>query len=167
MSQDLLYRPCVGVMLINGAGKVWIGRRPDAANEPEGRGSWWQMPQGGVDEAEDPRAAAVRELMEETSVTSARILAESAHWYRYDLPPELRPQAWGGRFRGQRQKWFLARFEGREEEIVLERPGHKPEFDQWRWADLDELVDLIVPFKREVYRQVVEEFRPLVAGVRG
>lgn len=163
MTKELPYRPCVGVMLLNAAGNVWIGRRPGAADDPEGRGSWWQMPQGGIDEAEDPKAAALRELMEETSVTSARIIAESRDWYRYDLPEALRPKAWGGRYQGQKQKWFLARFEGNDAEIVLEKPGHKPEFDLWRWANLDELVPLIVPFKRDVYVQVVEEFRTLVA----
>ncbi len=162
MTTLLPYRPCVGIMLLNADGRVWIGRRPDAANEPEGRGSWWQMPQGGIDESEEPRSAALRELMEETSVTSARIIAESQRWYHYDLPTELRPKAWGGKYQGQKQKWFLARFEGRDDEVVLEKPGHKPEFDVWRWASLDELVLLIVPFKRDVYRQVVEEFRPLV-----
>lgn len=158
----LPYRPCVGIMLLNAAGKVWIGRRPDAANEPEGPGAWWQMPQGGIDETEDARQAVLRELAEETSIVSVRIIAESGDWYCYDLPVQLRPKAWGGRYRGQRQKWFLARFEGAEAEIVLDRPGHKQEFDAWRWAGLDELVALIVPFKRDVYSRVVEEFRPLV-----
>ena len=166
MTSPLPYRPCVGVMLLNHAGKVWIGRRPGAANDPEGRGSWWQMPQGGIDENEDAKAAARRELMEETSVTSASIIGESAQWYHYDLPAELRPSAWGGRYQGQKQKWFLARFEGRDDEIVLEKPGHKPEFDLWRWASLEELVPLIVPFKRAVYEKVVAEFGPLVVPSR-
>jgi putative (di)nucleoside polyphosphate hydrolase len=162
MTTALPYRPCVGIMLINAAGKVWIGRRPDAANEPEGPGAWWQMPQGGIDENEDAKAAALRELMEETSITSARIIAESATWHPYDLPVALRPRAWGGRYQGQKQKWYLARFIGDEAEIVLEKPDHKPEFDMWRWADLSELVPLIVPFKRAVYEKVVAEFAPLV-----
>lgn len=162
MTASLPYRPCVGIMLINDAGKVWIGRRPDAANEPEGPGAWWQMPQGGIDEAEDARVAAVRELQEETGITSVRIIAESKEWLLYDLPATLRPKAWGGRYGGQKQKWFLARFEGEESEIDLERPGEKQEFDLWRWADIDELVPLIVHFKRSVYEKVVAEFRPLV-----
>lgn len=162
----LPYRPCVGIMLLNDAGRVWIGRRPDAANEPEGPGAWWQMPQGGIDETEDPAAAALRELEEETGIRSARIIAESAGWYTYELPVPLRPKAWGGRWAGQRQKWFAARFEGSEAEIVLDRPGHKPEFDIWRWAGIDELVDLIVPFKRAVYAQVVREFAAIAAPRR-
>jgi putative (di)nucleoside polyphosphate hydrolase len=139
MTTALPYRPCVGIMLINAAGKVWIGRRPDAANEPEGPGAWWQMPQG--------------------------VIAESATWHHYDLPVQLRPKAWGGKYQGQKQKWYLARFTGDEREIVLEKPGHKPEFDLWRWADVCELVPLIVPFKRAVYEKVVAEFTPLVKPV--
>jgi putative (di)nucleoside polyphosphate hydrolase len=160
-AEALLYRPCVGIMVINAAGLVWIGRRRDAPGEPEGPGSWWQMPQGGIDEAEDPARAALRELVEETGITSVEVLAESPGWYTYDLPPGLRPRAWGGRYCGQKQKWFAMRFTGSESEIVLERPGHKPEFDAWRWASIDELPDLIVPFKRDVYRQVVRDFAPL------
>ena len=158
---QLSYRPCVGIMLLNAAGLVWIGRRPDAANEPEGPGSWWQMPQGGIDEDEDPAKAALRELEEETGIHSVKIIAESPGWYAYDLPQGLRPRAWGGRYCGQRQKWFAMRFVGQDDEVALERPGHKPEFDAWRWAPIDELLGLIVPFKREVYRDVVRDFGPL------
>lgn len=160
-SDEQVYRPCVGIMLLNSAGLVWIGRRHDAPGEPEGPGAWWQMPQGGIDENEDPAKAALRELYEETGVRSAQIFAESRDWYRYDLPPNLRPKAWGGRYCGQRQKWFAARFTGSEDEVALERPGHKAEFDAWRWAYVDELLGLIVPFKRAVYEQVVAEFRHL------
>jgi putative (di)nucleoside polyphosphate hydrolase len=156
------YRPCVGIMLVNGDGLVWIGRRRDAPGEPEGPGSWWQMPQGGIDQDEDAAAAALRELVEETGVHSAVIIAASQTWHSYDLPPGLRPKAWGGRYRGQRQRWFAMRFTGRDEEVVLAQPGHAPEFDAWRWAPVDELVDLVVPFKRAVYRQVLEEFRRLI-----
>jgi putative (di)nucleoside polyphosphate hydrolase len=160
------YRPCVGIMVLNRAGKVWIGRRHDAPAEPEGPGAWWQMPQGGIDASEDPAAAALRELGEETGIRSVTLIAESVTWYTYDLPSNLRPNAWSGRYRGQRQKWFAARFTGSDDEVTLVRPGHKPEFDAWRWAAVDELVGLIVPFKRGVYEQVVAEFAPLV-GPRG
>jgi putative (di)nucleoside polyphosphate hydrolase len=145
-------------MVLNRPGKVWIGRRKDAPAEPEGPGAWWQMPQGGIDASEDPAAAALRELAEETGIRSVRIIAESPAWYTYDLPEPLRPRAWGGRYRGQRQKWFAARFTGSEAEVLLQQPGHKPEFDAWRWARLDELVELVVPFKRDVYAQVVRDF---------
>jgi putative (di)nucleoside polyphosphate hydrolase len=165
-AEQLAYRPCVGIMVLNRAGLVWIGRRHDARQEPEGPGAWWQMPQGGIDESEDPAEAALRELGEETGMRSVRVIAESAGWYRYDLPPQLRPMAWGGRYRGQRQKWFAMRFLGSDAEVALERPGHKPEFDQWRWAEMAELIDLIVPFKRGVYEQVLAEFAHL-AGTRG
>jgi putative (di)nucleoside polyphosphate hydrolase len=160
-SDELAYRPCVGIMVLNRTGQVWIGRRHDAPGEPEGPGAWWQMPQGGIDETEDPAKAALRELHEETGIRSVEIVAESPGWYTYDLPPDLRPKAWGGRYRGQKQKWFAMRFTGRADEVALERPGHKPEFDAWRWAGLDELVGLIVPFKRGVYEQVVAEFAVL------
>jgi putative (di)nucleoside polyphosphate hydrolase len=163
MASDLpAYRPCVGIMVLNRAGKVWIGRRHDAPAEPEGPGAWWQMPQGGIDASEDPAAAALRELDEETGIRSVTLIAESATWYTYDLPPNLRPNAWSGRYRGQKQKWFAARFTGGDDEVALVRPGHKPEFDAWRWAAVGELVGLIVPFKRCVYEQVVAEFAPLV-----
>jgi putative (di)nucleoside polyphosphate hydrolase len=162
MGADLPYRPCVGIMVLNPAGLVWIGRRHDAPGEPEGPGAWWQMPQGGIDDHEDPGRAALRELEEETGIRSVEIIAESPGWYTYDLPEHLRPNAWGGRYRGQKQKWFAARFTGSDTEIALARPGHEPEFDSWRWADIDELVGLIVPFKRPVYEQVVRDFGALV-----
>ena len=163
--QQLNDRRCVGIMLLNPAGLVWIGRRHDAPNEPEGPGAWWQMPQGGIDEDEDPARAALRELDEETGIRSVQMIAESGEWYRYDLPPELRPRAWGGRYCGQRQKWFAMRFTGQDDEVVLDRPGHKAEFDAWRWAGIDELEGLIVPFKRAVYCQVIREFAPLAKPV--
>jgi putative (di)nucleoside polyphosphate hydrolase len=163
MASDLpAYRPCVGIMVLNRAGRVWIGRRHDAPAEPEGPGAWWQMPQGGVDASEDPAVAALRELDEETGIRSVTLIAESADWYTYDLPPDLRANAWSGRYRGQKQKWFAARFAGSDDEIALVRPGHKPEFDAWRWAPVGELIGLVVPFKREVYERVIAEFAPLV-----
>lgn len=159
---DLAYRPCVGVMLINRQGLVWIGRRADKPND-EGSGQWWQMPQGGIDKGEDASEAALRELYEETSVTSAEIIAESPDWYKYDLPPHLIGKSWGGRYRGQTQKWFALRFTGEDSEVDLKPPGHKQEFDQWRWANLDEIMGVIVPFKREVYEKVISAFRHLGA----
>ena len=156
------YRPCVGVMLLNREGRVWIGRRFDAPNE-EGAGQWWQMPQGGIDPDEDPRLAAKRELAEETSVRSAEIIAEAPDWYCYDIPAHLIGKSWSGRYRGQIQKWFALRFTGDESEIDLAPPGHEQEFDAWRWAAMDEVPQLIVPFKREVYEKVVSAFRHLAA----
>lgn len=165
MENDLeqAYRPCVGIMVINRQGLVWIGRRADAPGEPEGPGSWWQMPQGGIDPEEDPRKAALRELQEETGLRTVEIMTEHPEWLRYDLPPSLVGKAWGGRWRGQRQKWYLARLLGDDSEVNLNAPEpHQIEFDAWRWAPLQELPDLIVPFKRDVYRQVIAVFAPLV-----
>jgi putative (di)nucleoside polyphosphate hydrolase len=158
------YRPCVGIVIINGDGLVWIGRRADAPGEAEGRGSWWQMPQGGIDAGEDPSTAALRELAEETAIRSATIIGAMPGWLRYDLPAHLIGKAWGGRYRGQEQKWFAVRFTGADTEIDIDPgPGkdHKREFDAWRWAPLSEVPDLIVPFKRDVYRHVAEAFAPL------
>jgi putative (di)nucleoside polyphosphate hydrolase len=151
-------------MVLNRDGQVWIGRRIGAPREPEGPGTWWQMPQGGIDEGEDPAAAALRELYEETGMRSVELLAATPGWYRYDLPEALRPKAWGGRYCGQRQKWFAARFTGSDDEIVIDRPpGHQVEFDAWRWADPDQLVELVVAFKRPVYARVLRRFAPLAA----
>ena len=162
--RDLPFRPCVGVMLLNAAGNVWLGHRFDEPEgNDEGRGTWWQMPQGGIDTGEDPRQAAKRELFEETSIRSAEIIAESNGWYNYDLPPQLIGKSWGGRYRGQTQRWFAMRFTGADAEInVAAPPGHKPEFDAWRWTSLSEVLDVVVPFKRGVYQQVISEFRTLI-----
>ena len=157
----LPYRPCVGVALFNAGGSVWIGCRSDKDAEGEGDGHWWQMPQGGLDKGEEPYKAALRELYEETSVTSASLLKEAPGWLTYDLPPELVGQSWGGRYRGQKQKWFALRFDGKDSEIDVLRPGggkHKAEFSSWRWEKLAKLPALIVPFKRQVYKEVVEAF---------
>jgi putative (di)nucleoside polyphosphate hydrolase len=154
----LPYRPCVGVMLINKQGGVFVGRRADASGAPEGVGTWWQMPQGGLDPGEDPEHAARRELKEETGVTSARILGRTRNWLTYDLPAELIGVAWEGRYRGQKQMWFAARFEADDSEIDIgPREGHEQEFDTWRWASLRDLPEIVVPFKREVYVRVVAE----------
>jgi putative (di)nucleoside polyphosphate hydrolase len=161
---DLPYRPCVGVAVFNRAGKVWVGRRSDADAEGEGKGSWWQMPQGGLDEGEDPQKAAIRELYEETSIRSVSLIEEAPGWLSYELPAALIPKSWGGRYRGQKQKWFAFRFDGDESEIDVLRPGggkYKPEFLKWRWEKLERLPELVVPFKQEVYRQVVKAFRNL------
>jgi putative (di)nucleoside polyphosphate hydrolase len=161
--EALPYRPCVGVMLVNSEDHVFVGRRADHAEAPEGAGTWWQMPQGGLDEGEDPEAAASRELFEETGVRTVRFLARTRDWLTYDLPAELLGIAWEGRYRGQKQMWFAARFEGPESEIDIgPRAGHDQEFDAWRWVALEELPALVVPFKREVYASVVREFGPLL-----
>ena len=160
--EGLPYRPCVGVMLFNGEGRVFVGRRSDRSGAPEGVGTWWQMPQGGLDEGEDAEAAARRELVEETGIRSARFVARTREWLTYELPDELIGIAWHGRYRGQKQMWFAARFEGKESEIDLgPRDGHEQEFDAWQWATLQELPALVVPFKRKVYLSVIEQFAAL------
>lgn len=165
--EGLPHRPCVGVMLLNAEGRAWVGRRSGHSHEPEGGGTWWQMPQGGLDQGEDPEAAARRELEEETGVRSVRFIARTRDWLIYDLPSHLVGVAWEGRFRGQKQMWFAGRFEGEESEIDLgPREGHEQEFDAWRWVEPAELPGLVVPFKRQVYARVVEEFTPLLRGVR-
>jgi putative (di)nucleoside polyphosphate hydrolase len=163
-SADALpYRPCVGVMLINARGLAFVGKRAGAPDQPEGLGTWWQMPQGGMDLGEEPEAAARRELAEETNVTSARFIGRTKVWHHYDLPAHLIGVAWEGRYRGQKQLWFAARFEGEESEIdIVPKPGHSQEFDAWRWVPIEELSQLVVPFKRSVYANVIAELRPLL-----
>jgi len=156
---DLPYRPCVGLMVINQAGRVFIGRRTDGPEHVD-RTHVWQMPQGGIDAGEDPWPAALRELHEETSIKSVEKLGEVEEWLTYDIPPNIVGQAWKGKYRGQKQKWYAVRFMGSEGEINVLRPagGHKPEFIEWRWEPMRNLPGLIIPFKRPVYERVVKEF---------
>ncbi|MDE1915375.1 MAG: RNA pyrophosphohydrolase [Sphingomonadales bacterium] len=160
----LPYRPCVGVMLVNAHGQVFVGQRIDQRENSGGaEGDFWQMPQGGVDEGEDLRAAVWRELAEETGVNADKglILAQTREELLYDLPDELIGKLWKGRYRGQRQSWFLIRFTGQDEDINLN--AHNPaEFCDWKWVNPETLPDLIVPFKKRVYRSVLEEFRALI-----
>jgi putative (di)nucleoside polyphosphate hydrolase len=152
----LPYRLGVGIMLFDKQGRVFVARRIDAQADA------WQMPQGGIDGDEAPRAAALRELEEEIGTANALILAESRDWHAYDLPPHLIGRVWGGRFRGQRQKWFAARFLGEDAEIDLDT--RHPEFDAWQWVDVERLTGLIVPFKRKLYKALVDEFGHLARG---
>ena len=165
-SDDLPYRPCVGVMVLNGDGLVWAGRRI-AADDSEMAGAThlWQMPQGGIDKGETPLDAAWRELYEETGIRTASLVMEAPDWIHYDLPPELVGIALKGKYRGQKQRWFAFRFEGDESEIRINPPpgGHQAEFDAWSWKPMAELPDLIVPFKRKVYDEVVAVFSHLAA----
>ncbi len=166
--EDLPYRPCVGVLLLNRQGLAFIGRRADATAEHGAGDTAWQMPQGGIDPGEEPLAAATRELFEETNVRSATLLAEAPEWFAYDLPQAVAGQSWKGKYRGQTQKWFAFRFDGEDSEINVAQPGggqHKAEFDRWRWEKLDALPALIIPFKRGVYEQVAVTFRPFAHPV--
>ena len=154
-NKELGYRPCVGVMLVNSEGKAFVGKRIDNRE-----GDWWQMPQGGVDEGEELEKALLREVGEEVGARPEHleIVARLPEELVYDLPPELQGKLWGGRYRGQRQSWFLVRFTGADSDIDLDA-HHDPEFCEWRWVDPELLPELIVPFKREVYQAIVEGFR--------
>ena len=160
--ESLLYRPCVGTMVLNRDGLVFVGRRAQGPEHVD-LTHVWQMPQGGIDDGEDPWPAALRELYEETSMRSVQKLAEMPEWLPYDLPPEVAQQAWKGRYRGQTQKWYALRFTGDDSEINVLEPagGHKPEFIAWRWEPMRNLPDLVIPFKHAVYARVVDAFRHL------
>ena len=152
------YRPCVGVALFNDQGCVWVGKR---ISEPGNDLHYaWQMPQGGIDTGEDPKIAVFREMQEETGTSNASLIRESAHWFHYDLPDHLLRSSDRNKFRGQTQKWFALRFTGSDSEFRLDTHA-KPEFSTWRWVSLHEVPELIVPFKRDVYKKVVEEFKDL------
>jgi putative (di)nucleoside polyphosphate hydrolase len=156
---SLPYRPCAGLTVINREGLVFIGRRksgPEHIDETH----VWQMPQGGIDEGEEPYKAALRELYEETSIKSVEKLGEVADWIPYDIPRNIVGAAWKGKYRGQKQKWYALRFTGDESEIDILNPGggHEPEFIAWRWEKIERLPELVVPFKRPAYEQIVREF---------
>jgi len=156
-TESLPYRPCVGVVLIDARGMVFAGQRIDSPAPA------WQMPQGGIDEGEKPREAAYRELWEETGVTRDKVdfVGKTHGWVTYDLPPELLGKVWGGKYRGQRQKWFLFRFKGQDADVKI--ASEHPEFATWRWILADEMVESIVPFKRAVYEEVIRSFRAYLA----
>ncbi|HTP76503.1 MAG TPA: RNA pyrophosphohydrolase [Rhizomicrobium sp.] len=155
--EDLPYRPCVGMMLVNREGLVFVGRRIDQTIEG------WQMPQGGIDEGETPLEAAMRELKEEVGTDKAEFLAEMDEWLAYDLPPHLLGVALHGRYRGQRQKWIALRFTGEDSDIDIRT--HEPEFAAWKWLALEALPRLIVPFKRDTYTKVIAAFRDIAGPV--
>ena len=153
------YRQCVGIMLLNERGEVLVARRADMPN-----GAAWQMPQGGIDWGETPREAALRELEEEIGTAKVEIITETRSWLTYECPPDVAGRVWGGRYRGQRQKWFLMRFIGGDGEIDL--GAEYREFDAWRWVDPEALPQLIVAFKRQLYLEVLSEFRPHCRAAR-
>lgn len=158
---SLPYRPNVGAVLFNPQGLILVARRADMPNA-EGAAGGWQLPQGGMDEGEDPAVAVLRELEEEVGTAQAEILAEHPEWLTYDLPPELLGKALGGKWRGQKQKWFALRFLGVDADIRLDLDPH-PEFDAWRWAPLAELPAMAVPFKRAIYERLAVDFARFAA----
>lgn len=159
MSTDfssLPYRPCVGVMLLDADGRVFVGERKDTNGA-------WQMPQGGIDPGEDAQEAALRELWEETGVTEDKVtvIAQTSDWLTYDLPDHLLGKIWNGKYRGQKQLWIVLRFSGEDSDVNLDT--EHPEFGRWKWSNARDLVEEIVPFKRDIYEQLVSEFSDLLA----
>ncbi|MCB2090523.1 MAG: RNA pyrophosphohydrolase [Alphaproteobacteria bacterium] len=150
MDKKLPYRRCAGIMLLNTEGKVFVAKRIDTDVEA------WQMPQGGIDDGEEPMEAAIRELEEETGIKNAEIIAEYGSWLTYDLPDELYGKVWKGRYGGQTMKWYVMRYLGSDDDINIETEN--PEFSTWKWAEMNSLEDMIVPFKKEIYRLLSEQF---------
>jgi len=165
--ESLPYRPCAGLTVFNADGRVFVGRRAGGPEHVD-LTHVWQMPQGGIDEGEEPFSAALRELYEETNIRSVEKLGEIPDWIYYDIPHDIVGQAWGGKYRGQKQKWYALRFTGEEGEINVTSPagGHEPEFIDWRWVELRELPDLVVPFKRQTYERIAREFETFVKPAR-
>ncbi len=163
-ASGLPYRPCAGILLLNSRAQVWVGKRIKGVADEDVPAFPWQLPQGGIDDGEKPREAAMRELYEEVGTRNAEIIAKARKWFYYDLPDEVlarkKKNTWGG----QRQKYFAMKFLGKDKDVDL--TVHKPEFSEWRWAELEELPELAIPFKRSVYEQVVDEFAPVVAKLR-
>ncbi len=161
--EDLPYRPCAGLMVLNRDGMAFIGRRLDGPEHVDAT-HVWQMPQGGIDPGEEPYPAALRELHEETNIRSVERLGEIAEWLTYDIPREILGQPWKGKYRGQTQKWYALRFVGSDSEIDIAHPagGHEPEFAEWRWEPIQNLPNLVVPFKKSTYERVVKEFSRFV-----
>lgn len=153
----LPYRPGVGIMLLNKDGLVFVAKRIDMISEA------WQMPQGGIDEGEEPAQTALRELKEEIGTDKATLLFEHPKWFTYDLPEDLISKIWGGRYRGQKQKWFVMRFDGDDSDINIETDH--PEFSEWKWIEMKKLPDIIVPFKRELYAELAQEFSRFSAAL--
>lgn len=152
--ENLPYRPGVGMMIINKDKKVFVAKRKDTKLQA------WQMPQGGIDQGETPSRAAIREMEEEIGNAYGKIITESANWYSYDIPKFLIQKLWEGNYRGQIQKWFLIEYTGTDEDINIHTKH--PEFTEWRWAQVDELPSLIIPFKKKLYDAVIKEFLPFI-----
>lgn len=158
------YRLCVGIVLFNQSNQVFIGRRFSGIENSD-PSHQWQMPQGGIDPGEEPRMAAARELFEETNITTIRYLAEADDWFQYDLPEDVSTKTWSGKYKGQKQKWFAYKFEGTEKEINVHNPAngrYKAEFKEWRWENFENIPNLVIPFKREVYLSVYGAFKNLM-----
>ena len=152
--EDRPYRPCVGIMLVNNEGNVFVGKRIDNTSEA------WQMPQGGIDEGENVITACMREMGEETGTQKAELISEHPDWLNYDIPQALSDRLWKGKYRGQKQKWMLLRFTGCDTDINIQT--EEPEFIEWQWASPDQLIGLAVPFKQDVYERVLAVFKPLI-----